>query len=120
VAGRFPFFFDACVRQQVIEGLVQRGWDVQRAIDHFPEGTHDDILFAYAASNNRVFVTNDARIQRTAENWLGKGRHFTGFIFWPRKHYKRMTDGDIIRKIEELAEQDNPFEYQIVRIKPDK
>ena len=118
MAGRFPIFFDACVRQQIIDGLIRRDWDVQRAIDFFPEGTHDDILFAYAASNSRVFVTNDARIQGTGENWLEKGRPFTGLIFWPRKHYKRMTDGDIIGKIEKLAEKENPFAYPIVRIKP--
>jgi hypothetical protein len=31
-----------------------------------------------------------------------------------------MSDGDIIRKIQELAEQDNPFACPIVRIKPDE
>jgi len=31
-----------------------------------------------------------------------------------------MTDGDIIGKIEKLAEQDSPFAYPFVRIKPDK
>jgi Domain of unknown function (DUF5615) len=120
VAGRFPLFFDACVRQQIIDGLARRYWDVQRAIDFFPEKTPDDVLFEYAAANNRVFVTNDARIQGTGESWLKNGRPFTGLIFWPRKHYQRMTDGDIIRKIEERAEMDNPFAYPIVRIKPDK
>jgi hypothetical protein len=52
VVGRFPLFFDACVRQQIIDGLVRRKWDVQRAIDIFPEGTDDDILFEYAAKKS--------------------------------------------------------------------
>ena len=29
-----------------------------------------------------------------------------------------MSDGDIIRKIERLAEEENPFTYPIVHIKP--
>jgi hypothetical protein len=119
VAGRFPLFFDACVRQQIVDGMVRRNWDVQRAVDLFPERTKDPILFEYAASSSRVFVTNDEAIQRTGEAWLREGRPFVGLMFWPQEHVRRMSDGDIIRKIEELAEQDSPFAYPIVRIKPD-
>jgi hypothetical protein len=117
VAARFPLFFDACVRQQIVDGMIRRKWDVQRAVDQFPERTKDPILFEYAASTSRVFVTNDDAIQRTGENWLREGRPFAGLIFWPQEHIRRMSDGDIIRKIERLAEMDNPFAYPIVFIK---
>jgi len=120
VAGRFPIFFDACVRRQIIDGLARRHWDVQRAIDFFPEGTDDDILFEYAATNNRAFVTTDEDVPGIGKQWLRKERPFAGLICWPPKHHRRMSDGDIIRKIEVLAEQDNPFAYPIVYIKPDK
>ena len=42
-------------------------------------------------------------------------------ITWPRAHYKRMTIGDLLRKFEELAEKDEPFDpdYPIVHLKPD-
>ena len=116
----FALFFDACVRQQIIEGLVRRQWDAQRAIDFFPEGTDDDILFEYAAVNSRAFVTTDEDIAGIGEEWLRKGRAFTGIIYWPPEHHRRMSDGDIIRKIEKLAEQNIPFAYPIVRIKPDE
>jgi hypothetical protein len=33
VTGRFPLLSDACVRRQVVDGLIRAGWDVQRAID---------------------------------------------------------------------------------------
>jgi predicted nuclease of predicted toxin-antitoxin system len=82
VAGRFPLLFDACVRQQIVDGMIRRNWDVQRAVDLFPERT-DPILFEYAASASRVFVTNDEEIQRTAESWLREGRPFAGLMFWP-------------------------------------
>jgi hypothetical protein len=79
----FPLFTDACVRQQIVDGLRRRGWDVVRAIDALPEGTLDDALFEYAATVNRVFVTNDARIRATAEHWFAEGRVFRGLIGWP-------------------------------------
>ena len=65
MAGRFPLLSDACVRQQIVDGL--NGWDVQRAIDILPKGTEDNLLFEYAASDNRAFVTNDEAIQGIAE-----------------------------------------------------
>ena len=118
MAGRFPFFFDACVRQQIIDGLVRRKWDVQRAIDVFPEGTDDDILFEYAATHTRAFVTTDEDVPGVGEQWLRKERPFTGLIYWPPKHHRRMSDGDIIRKMEKLADLDDPFAYPIVHVKP--
>jgi hypothetical protein len=54
VAGRFPLFTDNHVRQQIVEGLRGRGWDVVRSIDVFPEATDDEILFAYAAEHGAL------------------------------------------------------------------
>ena len=119
MAGRFPLLSDACVRQQVVDGLIRKGWNVERAIDVLPEGTEDDVLFEYAANHNRAFVTNDEAIQGIAERWLNEERTFTALIIWPRKHYQRMSDGDIIRKFELLADQEDPFSYPIVHMKPD-
>jgi hypothetical protein len=47
------------VQQAVADGLVAAGWDVVRAIDAFPGGTPDAVLFEHAAKEGRVFVTND-------------------------------------------------------------
>jgi hypothetical protein len=54
VAGRFPLFTDNHVRQQIVEGLRRRGWDVVRSIDVFHEAADDEILFAYAAEHGRA------------------------------------------------------------------
>jgi hypothetical protein len=59
VAGRFPLFTDADVHGPLIKALIERGWDVVRSVDTYPEGTDDKVLFEYAAKNARVFVTND-------------------------------------------------------------
>jgi hypothetical protein len=99
--------------------FVKAGWDVRPAVDVLPEGTEDDVLFEFAASNRLAFVTNDEAIQGIAERWLTEGRTFTALIFWPRRHHKRMSDGDIIGKIETLVEEDDPFAYPIIHIKPD-
>jgi hypothetical protein len=119
VPNRFPLFSDACLRQQIVDGLIRRGWDVERAVDAFPERTQDEVLFEHAAKANRVFVTNDERIPAIAEQWLAQGRRFHGLIIWKRRPHHRMTDGDIIRAIETLAEIENPFAYPIVYLKPE-
>ena len=116
---RFPLFTDNHVRQQLIDGLVQRGWDVQRAIDVFPEGTLDSVLFPYAADQERVFVTNDNRIAATGEQWLAEGKTFTGLIVWELDHHRRLSEGWFIQKFEALAVEDAPFLYPIRHLSPD-
>ena len=39
VAARFPLYADADVHGPLIAALCQRGWDIVRAIDRFPQGT---------------------------------------------------------------------------------
>ncbi len=116
---RFPLFTDNHVRQQLVDGLLQRGWDVQRAIDVFPERTDDDDLFRYAAEQGRVFVTNDDRIRATGEEWLADEQSFEGLILWKLEHHRRFSEGWFIDKFEELAEEDEPFFYPIRFINPD-
>lgn len=47
-----------------------------------------------------------------------KAPPFAGLIYWPQKYVRRISDGDVIRTIEKLAEMDDPFAYPIVHIKP--
>ena len=55
MAGRFLLLTDNHVRQQLVEALTSRGWDVVRAIDVFPERTSDEVLFAHAAARDVPF-----------------------------------------------------------------
>ncbi len=114
----FPLFTDNHVRQQIVEGLRRRGWDALRAIDVFSQGTPDDRLFAYAAKNGRVFVSSDEPAQEIPKHWLREGRPFRGMVCWPQKHHQRMTDGDFIAALEQLAAEPNAFAYPIRYIKP--
>ena len=113
---RFPLFTDAHVRQQLVDGLHEQGWDVERAMASFPEGADDDELFE-AAKNDRVFVTCDRRIQLIANRWLEEGHAFR-MITWKQEHHRRMSEGTFIENFEELAEEDEPFLYPVRHLNP--
>jgi len=113
VAGRFRLFTDAHIQQQIIKGLTQRGWDVERAVDVFPERTTDDVLFEHAAKKGRAIVTSDAGILKSAKEWLSEGRPFKGMIYWKQVLYYEMSPGDFIRAFEKFAEEDDPFSEPI-------
>ena len=115
---RFPLFTDNHVRQQIVDGLRARGWDIVRAIDVFPEGTEDDVLFAYAAQEGRVFVSSDEPAQEIPKQWLREGRAFRGMVCWPQRHHRLLSEGDFIAAFEELASRVDAFAYPIEYIKP--
>jgi hypothetical protein len=119
VAG-FPLLTDNHVRQPILEGLRRNGWDVVRAIDTFPEGTADEILFAWAAEQNRVLVSSDEPAQEIPKRWMREGKHFRGMVCWPLRHHRRMTDGEFIAAFEELAVRPDAFAYPIEYVKPKK
>ena len=58
MAGRFPLYTDADIRGHLVKAFIERGWDVVRAIDLFPEATPDLQHFEKAAELDRVLVTN--------------------------------------------------------------
>ncbi len=121
MAGKFPLYTDADIRGSLVKGLRERGWDVVRAVEAFPEGTDDDVHFEKAAELGRVYVMNDRPSKRIANRWLREGRRFTGVITWPQVHYRRMSDGDFLDKFEELAAKNEPFDpaYPVVHFKAD-
>ena len=97
---RFPLFADNHVRQQLVDGLVLRGWDIQRAIDVFPEKTPDLVLFHYAAEHGRVFATNDEPLRLLADQWLTDGKSFKGLVIWKLRLHERLREGWFIEKFE--------------------
>jgi len=117
VAGRPALFTDACVNGHLVDALVSRGWDVMRAIDVFPEKTPDPVVFERAAQGGRVFVSNDEGILKAAAAWLVEGRAFR-MIFWPQEDYRAWSIGELLQAFEELAAQEDPFRYPIVRLRP--
>jgi hypothetical protein len=117
VAG-FPILTDNHVRQQIVDGLRARGWDIRRAIDVFPQGAEDERLFEYAAQQGRVFVSSDEPAQEIPKRWLREGRPFRGMVTWPQRHHYRMSDGDFIAALERMATEPDAFAYPIRYVKP--
>ena len=120
MTGRFAVYTDADIHGPVVDALLLRDWDLVRAVDVFPEATDDPDHFEEAIRQGRVFVSNDSDVKDLAERWLAEGRLFPGLVWWPRKHYKRMTVSDCVEAFEQLAQQDQPFaNYPIVFLKPE-
>jgi predicted nuclease of predicted toxin-antitoxin system len=116
VAGRFPLLTDESVDGPFVLALARHGWESVRAIDMFGEMTDDEALFAYAAAEERVFVTEDRAVKAIAERWLREGRRFRGLIILPQQS---MSAGEIAQALDELATEDDPFSpYPIVYIRP--
>jgi hypothetical protein len=115
---RFSLYCDTDLHGPVVDAFIASKRDVLRGIDAYPEATVDEVHFARAAQEGRVFLTNDRRIlKNVAEKWVKQGRPFR-MITWPRSHYRRMSPGDFVRALEELEGIDEPFpaEYPIVHL----
>jgi hypothetical protein len=117
VAGRFPVLTDACVNDHFVGALRDRGWDVVRAIDLYPEKTKDEVLFERAAADDRVFVTNDRPAEAIAIRWLRERRRFRGMVAWPVESYEHRSIGDLALDFEALAKQQDPFAYPVRHLK---
>ena len=118
MASRFPLFTDENIPGAIIKGLIRRGWDVKRAVDVFPQGTSEQVLFDYAAKEGRVFVSSDEPAQVIGVRDLHEGLPFRGMICWIQEHQEKMTVGDFLRAFEALAEEEEPFAYRIRHITP--
>src|SRR5437868_6897758 len=74
---------DADVRGEIIRGLKLRfpSIDLVRALDALPEGTPDPAVLAWAASENRILITNDRNTMTGfAYQRLGEGEPVPGLI----------------------------------------
>lgn len=118
MAGRFPIYTDADVHGVIIDGLIDLGWDLVRAIDRFPEGTADIVHFEQALKLGRVLVANDEDQVVIGNRWYRAQKHFFGLVHWPQMDYRRFGNREILNFFEWLATQDDPFAvYPIIRLK---
>ena len=54
-----------------------------------------------------------------ALRWPSEGRVHHGLIWWPRRHYTRMTIGAFVNAFERLAAKDDPVQGRpIIYLKP--
>ena len=120
MAGRFPLYTDADLHGPLVDGLIERGWDVLRAVDAFPEGTDDRTHFDRDVQEKRVLVAYDVHQRKTALEWVEAGRAFPGLITWRQKHHERMSVGGFLEAFEALAAEEDPFAYPIRYLSPQR
>lgn len=116
MAGRFSIFTDENIEGALVEALRRRGWDVVRAVDVFDSGTADDVLFAYASEQGRVFVTTDDDFDAIGSDWL-KGSKSFRMVRWSQRQQKEMTVADFVAAFEGLAGKPDSFAYPIEYLK---
>ena len=114
---RFPVYTDADVHGPIVDGLIDRGWSVVRAVEARAEGTEDIDHFELAVNLGRVMIANDKHMKAIAERWIQQGRSFPGLVWWPRRAYAVMSNTDILEAIEGLATKHDAFAYPIEFIK---
>ncbi len=115
---RRPVYTDADLHGPIVDGLVDRGFDVIRAVDAEPEGTDDIDHFEHAVRLGRILIANDKHMKAIAERWIAEGHSFPGLIWWPRKNYAIMSNAEILEAVEELTTKPDSFAYPIEFIKP--
>ncbi len=111
-----PLFTDENVDGPIIEGLRQRGWDVQHATEEFGEKTKDRPLFEHAAKIGRVFVSTDEDMLPLAKSWLQQGRAFR-MIWWEQKKTQRILISVVLDAFDAVAAKPNAFVYPIEYLK---
>jgi hypothetical protein len=116
----FSFFTDNHVRGELIKALRKRGEVVERAVDLFGEKNDDDILFAYASKEGRVFLTCDEAIHVTAHEWLRQGRTNFRMIYCTMERQQQMTVGELLAAIDAILQKPKAFAYQIEYIQPSR
>lgn len=116
MAGRFPLFTDENVDGDIIQGLRNRGWDVQHAYDEFGEKTKDTPIFEYAATQGRVFVSTDHDLLPLANKWVEEGRRFR-LIWWEQMETQRILVSVVLDAFDALAAKPNAFAYPIEFLK---
>jgi hypothetical protein len=67
----------------------------------------------------RILFTRDVDLEVLAHRWMREWRRFPGVIFWRQElRQEKSTLGEVVKAIEALAQQDDPFAYPIVYLKP--
>ncbi len=116
----FVILTDEHVPCALVEALRNAGWLVHRVEDEpgLGKGALDAKVFAYAAERGWVWLSRDeAAVVRPAA-WQREGRPFKGMLVWSQRYHRVMSIGDVVRQIEALTKEDDPFAAGVRFIKP--
>lgn len=119
MAGRFKLITDEHWSKAHIKAARDAGWEVARIIDvdKLGEGTLDPDVLAYCAEQGYVWVTTDQRAQGHITDWINSGKTLPGVIMAVQRHH--ITPGRLVRFIEKLAAEEDPFAGVIRFVTPE-
>jgi hypothetical protein len=109
VAGRFKVLTDEHWSKAHLKAVRNAGWEVSRVVDvaDLGQGTADPEVLAYCSRHGYVWVTTDLRAQTHVAEWIDAGRSLPGVIMVVQRH--RITPGRLLRFLERLAAEEEPF-----------
>lgn len=118
--GRFPILTDEHVSLALVTALRANGWIVMRVEDEpdLGKGTEDSVLSAYASARGWGLLSRDDKALSLPRDWQEAGRSFRGMLHWPQTHDRRMSIGAVVRFIQALAFEEEPFVAGVRHIKP--
>jgi Domain of unknown function (DUF5615) len=120
MVGRFPLLVDEHVPKSLVQALLQRGWTVVRVVDiaRLGQGADDEQVFDYALKYGYVVLSSDERALWRPRKYREQGQSFLGMACWPQRHRSRMTIGQTVEALEQMAQEDDPFAYGYRFIQP--
>jgi hypothetical protein len=120
MAGQFPLLVDEHVPWPLVLALQRRGWIVVRVVDLtlLGQGSDDTQVFDYALEYGYVILSSDERALWRPKKYREQGDPFPGMVCWPQRHRSRMTIGEAVEALEQLAQEDDPFAYGYRFIQP--
>ncbi len=118
--GRFVILTDEHVTSALVEALRKAGWLVHRVEEEpgLGKGAPDGKVFAYAAARSWVWLSRDEAAVVHPAAWQREGRPFKGMLVWSQRYHHVMSIGDVVRQIQALTEEDDPFAAGLRFIKP--
>jgi Domain of unknown function (DUF5615) len=120
MAGRFRLLVDEHVPKPLVKALQQRGWEVTRVVDlsELGQGSDDEQVFAYSLEHGYVVLSSDERALWRPGKYREQGQPFRGMVCWPQRHRSRMTIGEAVEALDQMALEDDPFVYGYRFIQP--
>ena len=94
------YHLDEHVATLVAEGLRRRGIDVTTSADAGLQGADDRTQLAFAVSQGRVLVTQDADFLRMAH----EGAPHAGIVFIVQRMHHALTHGEVLRALVVLGQ----------------
>lgn len=109
--GRFVIITDEHLPYALIQALRKAGRVVYRVEDEpgLGKGTLDGLVFAYAAERDWVWLSRDEAAVVHPAVWQREGRPFKGMLVWSQRYHRIMAIGDVVRQIEALAQEEDPY-----------